>query len=206
MWFTQSTPLTIRGPQGGRKNGNIGLYVGSAQTFCVTPWMKTCPFSSGCCKWISLQGHMSIPLLWAFTGITVAVFICLFVWGFPGSSVVESPLPKQETQVRSSDWEDPLEKEMATQSSILAWEILGTEEPGGLQSPWEHKRVRYNLATEQKQQQCMYLFSSPRGFHCCAQAFSSLGSEGCSLVVVHRLLRPWLPSLGLTGSRVQFQQ
>ena len=40
----------------------------------------------------------------------------------------------QETQVPSLGWEDPLEKEMATQSSILAWRIPRTEEPGGLQS------------------------------------------------------------------------
>ena len=40
----------------------------------------------------------------------------------------------QKTQVRSLGWEDPLEKEMATHSSILAWEIPWTEEPGGLQS------------------------------------------------------------------------
>ena len=40
----------------------------------------------------------------------------------------------QEMWVRSLDWEDPLEKEMATHSSILAWEMPGTEEPGGLQS------------------------------------------------------------------------
>ena len=39
----------------------------------------------------------------------------------------------QETWVRSLDWEDPLEKEMATHSSILAWEIPWTEEPGELQ-------------------------------------------------------------------------
>ena len=38
-------------------------------------------------------------------------------------------------QVRSLGREDPLEKEMATHSSILVWEIPGTEEPGGLQSP-----------------------------------------------------------------------
>ena len=37
-----------------------------------------------------------------------------------------------ETQVRSLSWEDPLEKEMATHSSILAWRIPWTEEPGGL--------------------------------------------------------------------------
>ena len=40
----------------------------------------------------------------------------------------------QETQVRSLGQEDPLEKEMATHSSILAWKIPWTEEPGGLQS------------------------------------------------------------------------
>ena len=40
----------------------------------------------------------------------------------------------QETWVQSLGWEDPLEKEMATHFSILAWEIPWTEEPGGLQS------------------------------------------------------------------------
>ena len=40
----------------------------------------------------------------------------------------------QETQVQSLDWEDPLEKEMATHYSILAWKIPWTEEPGGQQS------------------------------------------------------------------------
>ena len=40
----------------------------------------------------------------------------------------------QETQVGSLGWEDPLEKGMATHSNILAWRILCTEEPGGLQS------------------------------------------------------------------------
>ena len=40
----------------------------------------------------------------------------------------------QETRVRPLGWEDPLEKEMATHSSILAWEIPWMEEPGELQS------------------------------------------------------------------------
>ena len=40
----------------------------------------------------------------------------------------------QETGVPSLDWEDPLEKEMATHSNILAWKVSWTEEPGGLQS------------------------------------------------------------------------
>ena len=41
---------------------------------------------------------------------------------------------RQETQVRSLGWKDPLEEEMATHSSVLDWEIPWTEEPGGLQS------------------------------------------------------------------------
>ena len=40
----------------------------------------------------------------------------------------------QETWVRSLGWEDPLEKEMATHSSLLAWKISCAEQPGGLQS------------------------------------------------------------------------
>ena len=45
----------------------------------------------------------------------------------------------QETQVLSLGEEDPLEKEMATHSSILVWEISWTEEPGGLQSMGSQK-------------------------------------------------------------------
>ena len=48
-----------------------------------------------------------------------------------------------ETSVLSLGWEDPLEKEMATHSSILAWRIPWTEEPGGLQSVGS-QRVRHD--------------------------------------------------------------
>ena len=48
--------------------------------------------------------------------------------------MVKNLLAKQEMEIQSLGWEDPLEEEMATQSSILAWEIRWTEEPGGLQS------------------------------------------------------------------------
>ena len=53
---------------------------------------------------------------------------------FQGDSVVKNPPAKQETQVHSLSQEDPWEKEMLTHSSILAWEIPWTEEPGRLQS------------------------------------------------------------------------
>ena len=57
--------------------------------------------------------------------------------GFPSGSVVKN-LPAiqelQETWVQSLGWKDPLEEGMATHSSLLAWRIPWTEEPGGLQS------------------------------------------------------------------------
>ena len=57
----------------------------------------------------------------------------------------------QEVQVQSLGQEDPLEKEMATYSSILAWKIPWTEEPGGLQS-MGLQRVGHSLVTKQQQQ------------------------------------------------------
>ena len=56
----------------------------------------------------------------------------------------------QETEVWSLGHEDPLTKEMATHSSILAWEILWTEKPGGY-SPWGRKRMGRDLGTNQQQ-------------------------------------------------------
>ena len=53
---------------------------------------------------------------------------------FPGGSVAKNLLVMQETQVQSLGWEDPLEKEMSIHSSIIAWKIPWTEEPGRLQS------------------------------------------------------------------------
>ena len=53
-------------------------------------------------------------------------------------------------QVQSPGWEDPLEQEMATHSSILAWKIPWTDEPGGLQS-MGLQRVKHDLVTEQQQ-------------------------------------------------------
>ena len=56
----------------------------------------------------------------------------IFRVGFPGGSVVKNSPAMQETQVRSLGQENPLEEEVATHTSILAWEIPWTEEHGGL--------------------------------------------------------------------------
>ena len=55
----------------------------------------------------------------------------------------------QETQVRSLGWEDPLKKEMATHSRILAWRILRTEEPDKLHSSWGYKGSNTTECLEQ---------------------------------------------------------
>ena len=59
-------------------------------------------------------------------------------------------LPMQETWVQFLDQKDPMEKEIATHSSIPAWEIPRTEEPGGLQS-MTSQRVGHDLVTKQQQ-------------------------------------------------------
>ena len=69
--------------------------------------------------------------------------------GFPSDSVLKNSPAKQETQVQSLGWKDPLEKETAAHSSILARRIPWTEEPGGLQSMGS-QRVGYNLVTKQQ--------------------------------------------------------
>ena len=58
-------------------------------------------------------------------------------------------LPKMgETRVQSLGWEDPLEKEMATHSNILAQRIPWKEEPGGLYSPWGYSELNMTHETE----------------------------------------------------------
>ena len=56
----------------------------------------------------------------------------------------------QETQVQTLGQEDPLEKEVATHCSVLAWEIPWTEEPGRLQSMESQKSVGHNLVPKQQ--------------------------------------------------------
>ena len=59
------------------------------------------------------------------------------------AEMVKNPLAMRETWVQSLGWGDPLEEEMATHSSTIAWRIPWTEEPGELQSTGL-QRVRFN--------------------------------------------------------------
>ena len=66
------------------------------------------------------------------------------------AQLVKSPPAMQDTWVPSLGWEDALEKEMTTHSSICAWEIPWTEEPDGLQS-MRSQKVGHDLVTIQQQ-------------------------------------------------------
>ena len=73
------------------------------------------------------------PIVYQILNFCNLIFsnLCL---GFCDDLVVKNPLAKHETWVQSLGQEDPLEQEMATHPSILAWRIPWTEEPGVLQS------------------------------------------------------------------------
>ena len=62
------------------------------------------------------------------------------------AQTVKNPPAMQETWVQSLDWDNPLENEMPTHSSILGWRIPWTEEPGRLHTLWDH-RVRHDSVT-----------------------------------------------------------
>ena len=77
-----------------------------------------------------LEGKTFVPLL----PCTLSMYLCHLA--IPelcfNNKLVRICLPMQEMWIQSLGWADPLEKEMATHSSILAWEFPWTEEPGGL--------------------------------------------------------------------------
>ena len=100
------------------------------------------------------QNHISTNCAGEFPFFTSspALTVCRFFdddhsdLGFPGGSSSKEPAclcRKFETLVRSLGQEDPMEKEMATYSSILAWEISWREEPGRLQ-PMRSQRVEHD--------------------------------------------------------------
>ena len=68
-------------------------------------------------------------------------------WASLVAQMVKNLPAMQETWVRSLDWEDPLEKGMASHSSILAWKIPWTEESGGLQSMGLQESVMIEILT-----------------------------------------------------------
>ena len=84
---------------------------------------------------------------WATREAPLSNTINVYYSGFPDGSGIKNPSTVQEmqkTQFQSLGQEDPLEKQMTTHSSILAWEIPWTEEPGGLTVHGSRKRVGHD--------------------------------------------------------------
>ena len=72
--------------------------------------------------------------MYIYIYISPLFFNFLPIWASLVAQTVKCLPAVWETRVQSLGWEDPLEKEMATHSSTLAWKIPWTEEPGGIQS------------------------------------------------------------------------
>ena len=99
--------------------------------------------------------------------------------------MVKNPPAKQEMWVPSLGGGNPQEKDMAAHSSILAWEIPWTEDPG---SPWGHKRVGHNLAIKHTH---IILFSfPPLSGHCVIREAPDLAATHL-WVRLHKRLNSW---------------
>ena len=96
-------------------------------------------------SWHPKPVHVLLPIAFLWGWICVIYILpspylqslcvyCMSLWTSLVAQMVRNPPTMQETQVWSLVWGDPLEKEMAPHSNILAWRIPWTEEPGGLQS------------------------------------------------------------------------
>ena len=85
-------------------------------------------------EYVWFFSHPLLESFWEYAPVKGALLVAQMVKHLP---------IMQETQVRSLGWEDLLEKEMATQSSTLAWKISWTEERGRLQS-MQLQRVRHD--------------------------------------------------------------
>ena len=85
----------------------------------------------------SLPGS-SVHEIFISISVSIPIYVCVYIYLCDYASLVAQTVKDlsamQETRVRSLGWEDPLEKEMAAHSSILAWKIPWTAEPGRLQT------------------------------------------------------------------------
>ena len=98
---------------------------------------------------VHLSARVMFPiLLWCSAYIFNSRVVYSSLKGFPDSSLVKHPPASARDEGSIPGQEDPLEKEMTTHTSILAWGIPRTEEPSGLES-MASQRVGHNLATKQ---------------------------------------------------------
>ena len=127
----------------------------------ISDWRvpRTLPWAFQLCKSINPplylnQLELNLFLSLEITSLLIIMPLVYSVFkkkkkGFPDGSVVKNLPANQETRAWSLGQKDPLEKEMATHCSILAWQFPWTEEPGRLQSMGS-QRIRHDWATKQQ--------------------------------------------------------
>ena len=96
----------------------------------------------------------------------------------------------QETRVWFLGWEDPMEKEMATHCSVVAWKIPGTEEPGGLQS-MRSQRAGHDLATRWQRQHCAQATLRGRGLFLGGEMYYFLQGKSASFLPFIYIFNHW---------------
>ena len=94
------------------------------------PVLRICPLSQWSCSFSKFANSFHDEWMLDF----ILCKLCL--WASLVDQLIKNLPARQEIRVQSLGWEDPLEKEMATHSSVFAWRIPWTEEPGRLHSPW----------------------------------------------------------------------
>ena len=114
------------------------------------------------------------------------------LWAFQVAQTVKNPPAVQETWVQSLGWEDPLEKGTATHSSILAWRIAWTEEPGRLQSRGS-QRVGHNWAIKHTHTEHLMPVKRFRSCYLLLKPLPAIRSH------FRRPLSPWGPTVADTG-------
>ena len=105
-----------------------------------------------------------------------------------------------KTWVRSLGWEDPLEKKLATHSSILAWRTPWIEEPGGLQS-MQLQRVEHNWATSFSLSFSFIMIIIPLTFVSSNFLIGHQSWEQGNISIFHYRVRSWHPVPSLHGNR-----
>ena len=127
---------------------------------------------------------------------------------FPGGSVAKNLPSKQETGVQTLSWEAPLKKEMATYSSILAWEISWAEEPDGLRKV-QFNSVQFSSVTQSCPTLCDPMNCSTPGLsvHHQLPEFTQTHVQWVSDAIQpsHSLSYPSLPALNPSQHQGLFQ-
>ena len=118
--------------------------------YLLLRWPEFFPVLGTLQSWLRYLLVLAFFLSFLFSCHTFPSLVCskvrLSTGAFLVAQMVKNLPSRQETQVQSLGWEDPLEEEMATHSRILAWRIPWTKEPDGLQSMGS-QRVRHDWAT-----------------------------------------------------------